>query len=611
MSGRKAEKNDPRMSKVKINRDTLRKGFRIFSYVGRHKWKFYLGLVFLAGTGATALAFPYLLGELLRSGKVSMEKINETGSILLIVFILQAVFSFFRVRLFVDVTERMLYALRLGAYKNLIRMPMSFFTQHRTGELSSRISSDISQIQDTFTTNIAEFIRQLIIIAGGIAALFITSAKLATAMLALIPVLAVITVFFGYFVRKQSRGVQDQVAESNTIVEETLQAIQAVKAFTNEHFEMVRYGSSADKVRQKAVRVGTYRAAFASFIILGLFGGIVGLIWYGVYLMNQGFIAEGDLVQFMLYTLFVGGSIGGIADQYNQIQKTLGASDRVLEILDYSPEDISEEQPDATLRIRGDISFSNVAFAYPGREAFNVLKDISFSARAGEKIALVGPSGAGKSTIASMLLRFYDPSSGKILIDGKANDSYGLKELRSQMAIVPQDVVLFGGSIRENISYGKPGASEEEIMEAARKANAHQFISAFPEGYEAIVGDRGIRLSGGQRQRIAIARAILKDPAILILDEATSSLDSESEHLVQDALEQLMQGRTSLIIAHRLSTVKKADQILVLENGIICESGTHESLMKKEEGLYRRLSSMQFMDAFSVGTKGPDFALEG
>lgn len=586
------------MPRAKINRESIRKGLQLFSYIGPNKWKFYLGLFFLVGTGATALAFPTLIGEVLKSAEADWDQLLRWGWVLLAVFVAQTVFSYFRIYLFVDVTEGMLEAVRKATYSNMIRLNMSYLTQRRAGELGSRISADISQIQDTFTTNIAEFLRQFIIIIGGIILLFFTSSKLALAMLLIIPPLAILTVVFGYFVRKKSRGVQDQVADSNTIVEETLQGIHNVKAFANEYFEIFRYGNSAAKVRKQAVEVGRLRAAFASFIIFGLFGGIVALIFYGAYLKQQGLMEYGDLVQFMLYTLFVGGSIGGIAEQYNQIQKTLGATDRVLELLNEPGEDIDldGERRKEYPRFNGSFAFEKVNFAYPSRPETPVLQGISFAANAGEKIALVGQSGSGKTTISSLLLRFYEPQQGRILVDGNPIENYELTRLRSQMAIVPQDVILFGGSIRENILYGKPEASDEEIIDAAKMANAWEFISKFPEGLEAIVGDRGIKLSGGQRQRIAIARAILKNPSILILDEATSSLDSESESLVQEALEKLMKGRTSLVIAHRLSTIRNADRILVLQDGEIRESGTHEELINNGEGLYRRLNVMQSFD---------------
>ncbi|HCS19564.1 MAG TPA: multidrug ABC transporter ATP-binding protein [Bacteroidetes bacterium] len=592
---RREGKERAEMPKAKINRESIRKGLQLFSYVGSNKWKFYLGMLFLVGTGATALAFPTLIGEVLKAAEADWDQLLHWGWAILAVFVAQTIFSYFRIYLFVDVTERMLEEVRKATYSNLIRLSMSYLTQRRAGELGSRISADISQIQDTFTTNIAEFLRQFIIIIGGIILLFFTSTKLALAMLLIIPPLAILTVIFGYFVRKKSRGVQDQVADSNTIVEETLQGIHNVKAFANEYFEILRYGNSAAKVRKQAVQVGRLRAAFASFIIFGLFGGIVALIFYGAYLKQQGLMEYGDLVQFMLYTLFVGGSIGGIAEQYNQIQKTLGATDRVLELLNEPGEDVDldSERRKEYPRFKGSFAFERVNFAYPSRPETPVLQGISFEAKAGEKIALVGQSGSGKTTISSLLLRFYEPQEGQILVDGKPIHDYELTRLRSQMAIVPQDVILFGGSIRENILYGKPEATEEEVIEAAKMANAWEFISKFPEGLEAIVGDRGIKLSGGQRQRIAIARAILKNPSILILDEATSSLDSESESLVQEALEKLMKGRTSLVIAHRLSTIRNADRILVLQNGEILESGTHEELINKDQGLYRRLNVMQ------------------
>lgn len=587
-----AKKNEKdELPKAKVNKENLRKGWQLFRYVGPYKWRFFLGMLFLLGTGFTALAFPYLTGELLRAGKISSERINELGLSILGLFTLQAVFSFFRIYLFVDVTEKMLAAVRKQAYAQLVRMNMTFFTQRRVGELASRISADISQIQDTFTTNIAEFLRQFVIIIGGTVALFLTSVQLALAMLAIIPVLSVLTFVFGIFIRKQSRGVQDLVANSNTIVEETLQGIQNVKAFANELFEIGRYSKSVDEVKQKAIKVGKWRGAFASFIILGLFGGIVGLIWYGVRLEYQGVLSSEDLVQFILYTMFVGASIGGIAEQYNQIQKTLGATDRVLEILNEKPEQVDVE-PQAYERVNGEIAFDQVAFAYPGREQQPVLQSVSFKVPAGSLTALVGPSGAGKTTVTALLLRFYERNAGQILIDHKPIDSYTLSELRNQMAIVPQDVLLFGGSIKENIRYGKPSASDQEVIEAAKQANAFDFITSFPEGFDAVVGDRGIKLSGGQRQRIAIARAILKNPAILLLDEATSALDSESEQVVQEALERLMKGRTSIVIAHRLSTIRQANQILVLEKGNIVEQGTHQQLLE-QNGLYAKLVSMQ------------------
>ena len=476
---------------------------------------------------------------------------------------------------------------------------MSFFSQKRVGELNSRISADISQLQDTFTTTIAEFLRQFILIIGGFIILASISPKLTLMMLAIVPIVAVAAVIFGRFIRKYGKKTQDKVAESQVIVEETLQGISNVKAFANEWYELQRYKNKIKEIVQIAIKGGQYRGYFASFIILCLFGCVVAVVWYGITLTIKGEVeGVGDLISFVLYTTFIGASFGGIAEMYAQIQKAVGATERVFELLDEIPEEINTLPNHASVpKIKGNVNFKNVAFSYPSRKEIKVLKEVNFKADFGQKIAIVGPSGAGKSTIASLLLRFYDIESGEILIDDKNISEYDLEDLRGNMSIVPQDVILFGGTIRENIAYGKPNASEEEILLAAKQANALNFIESFPEKMGTLVGERGIKLSGGQRQRIAIARALLKNPSILILDEATSSLDSESEKLVQEALEILMQGRTSIIIAHRLSTIRTADQILVLDQGKITEQGTHQELITLENGTYKNLSNLQFTNS--------------
>ncbi|MFQ5335017.1 MAG: ABC transporter ATP-binding protein, partial [Flavobacteriales bacterium] len=384
-------------------------------------------------------------------------------------------------------------------------------------------------------------------------------------------------------------------AGANTIAEESFQGISIVKAFANEPFEVNRYKEAMREVVSFGLKRARWRGAFASFIIFCLFGSIVATTWYGATLVQSGQeLSIGDLFSFILYTVFIGASIGGIASQYSSIQRAIGATEDLLDLLEEQGERLSvdKHQP-LEHRLRGSVVFDAVSFSYPNREDVRVLKDVSFVAEAGSQVAIVGPSGAGKSTIVSLIMRFYDPLSGRITIDGRGAEEYPLSGLRGQMAVVPQEVILFGGSIRENIAYGKPGASIEEIVRAAGQANAAEFISGFPDGYDTVVGERGMQLSGGQRQRIAIARAVLKDPSILILDEATSSLDSESERLVQEALEKLMQGRTSFVIAHRLSTVRKAGQILVLDRGVVKETGTHESLIAMD-GLYRSLCKLQF-----------------
>jgi ABC-type multidrug transport system fused ATPase/permease subunit len=373
-----------------------------------------------------------------------------------------------------------------------------------------------------------------------------------------------------------------------------MQGISIVKAFANEWYEIARYNGKIKEIVKIAIKGGKYRGYFASFIIFCLFGAIVAVVWFGVRLSISGEMSVGQLISFVLYSTFVGASFGGIAELYAQIQKAVGATERVFELLEEIPEKIKDTLSDSDDKIKGDVSFKNVAFYYPSRKEIQVLKEVSFNANFGQKIAIVGPSGAGKSTIASLLLRFYDINGGEISIDGKNIYDYDLETLRGNMSIVPQDVILFGGTIRENIAYGKPNATEVEIIKAAKQANAYEFIKGFPEKFETIVGERGIKLSGGQRQRIAIARALLKNPRILILDEATSSLDSESEKLVQEALEILMEGRTSIIIAHRLSTIRSADQIIVLDDGTIKEQGKHQELIALENGIYKNLSNLQF-----------------
>jgi ABC-type multidrug transport system fused ATPase/permease subunit len=377
-------------------------------------------------------------------------------------------------------------------------------------------------------------------------------------------------------------------------VEETLQGISNVKAFANEWYEIARYKGKIQEIVTIAIKGGKYRGYFASFIIFCLFGAIVAVVWYGVTLSIHGEMSVGQLISFVLYSTFVGASFGGIAELYAQIQKAIGATERVFELLDETPEKIKATHSKITEKIQGNVTFKHVSFHYPSRPEIEVLKDVSFSASYGQKIAIVGPSGAGKSTISSLLLRFYDIDKGSIYIDEKSIYEYDLEQLRGNMSIVPQDVILFGGSIRENIAYGKPDATEAEIFAAAQQANALDFVTGFPEGFDTLVGERGIKLSGGQRQRIAIARALLKNPSILILDEATSSLDSESEKQVQEALENLMKGRTSIIIAHRLSTIRSADAILVLNDGVIAEQGTHQELIAIDHGIYKNLSSLQF-----------------
>lgn len=588
MFGSKNKKRE----KIKLKKGSFKKSLKVFKYLKPYKSAYIVGLIFLLLSSFASLLFPLFIGEMVDASQKSMSSINKMALLLFALFTLQAVFSYFRIVLFVNVAEKFLAKLRQVTYEHLIRLPMTFFNKRRVGELNSRIASDISLLQETFTTTSAEFIRQVIIVIGGVVLLGFTSIRLAGFMLSIFPVIIIVAVIIGRKLRAYSKTVQDHIASSNTIVEETLQGITNVKAFANEVFESIRYKKTTEQIVVVAIKGGKLKAAFASFIIIGIFGAIAAVIWYGARLIHAGEMSMGDLTSFLMLTIFIGASIGSIADLYAQIQKAIGATDKLMELLEETPENHNEG--DILHNIKGYISFKHLSFSYPNRMDVQVLKKINIEVQKGEQVALVGSSGAGKSTVTQLLMRFYQGYEGSLLIDDTEITELPLTDLRKQIAIVPQDILLFGGSIEENIAYGKPGSSREEIKKAATLANAHQFINDFPEGYNTLVGERGIQLSGGQRQRIAIARAILKDPKILILDEATSALDSESESLVQEALDKLMKGRTSIVIAHRLATVRNATKIFVLDKGEVVESGNHIELSKLENGIYKKLSELQF-----------------
>jgi len=569
---------------------------KLYRFLKPYRWIFSLGMVFLLISSGASLLFPKYLGNMvdIANKEKVISEISRTGLILLAIVVVQAVFSYFRTRIFVTVTEKTLASIRQHIYNHLIKLPMSFFSERRVGELNSRISADISILQHSLTETLADLLSQILVIAGAMTFMMISSFKLTLFMLAVVPPMALLAFFSGRAVRRYSRKAQSYVAESNTIVEETLQGIQNVKAFTNELFEIDRYREKTDEVARAGIKGGKYQAAL-SFIVLAFFIAMGLVIWRGAILIARGQMEAGQLFSFVIYSGFIAGNIAGMAGVYTRLQRTIGAAEKLLLILDEPTENLDKANvPDPDNLLRGRIIFDHVDFRYPSRDEITVLKDLTFSIEPGQEIAFVGPSGAGKSTLVSLLLRFYEPSSGTILFDGRDSLSFPITSVRKQMAIVMQDVFLFGGTIKENISYGKPGADEQEIIDAAIQANAWDFIQSFPDRLNTVVGERGVQLSGGQRQRIAIARAVLKNPTILILDEATSSLDSESERLVQEALEKLMKGRTSVVIAHRLATVRKADKIIVLESGRIVEQGTHAELLSNENGLYKTLTELQF-----------------
>jgi ABC-type multidrug transport system fused ATPase/permease subunit len=576
----------------------------LLSYLKPYLFTYSIGWIFLVLSTLAGLVFPYLMGGLLGAdsggssvdaiGQVlSKNSVNGIAFALFILFGIQSLFSFFRVVLFNNVTENALRDLRNDAFQRMIYMPMDFFNTHKVGELTSRIASDITQIQETMRTTIAEFFRQLVIVVGGITFLVFISWKLSLIMLATVPVMAIIAVIFGRYIRKLSKNAQDFTAESNSIIEEALSGIANVKAFTNEVFNLNRFRMNTQKMRDLNVKSGIWRGVFVSFIIFCLFGAIVFIIWQGM-IMTQGAhpsLPKEGFYQFILFTILMGASIGSLPELYANIQKALGAVENLIEIMNTATE---RELVDGTKKptLEGNIRLEDVHFQYPQRLDVPVLSGINFSIGRNQTLAVVGGSGAGKSTLASLLLRYYEPQSGAVFFDDTNTREIDLEYLRSHIAIVPQEVMLFADTIQENIRFGRPEASTQEIEDAAKAANALEFIQSFPEGMNTQVGDRGIQLSGGQKQRIAIARAILKNPALLILDEATSALDSESEKLVQDALDRLMTNRTAIVIAHRLSTIRKADKIIVLQEGKIMEEGNHETLIALN-GAYARFVELQ------------------
>lgn len=583
--------------KVKLSKDGLKKARILFSYLKEFKYYFFVGMLSLVLSSSIFMIFPIAGGELLNvatgEGRFPLT-INEIGIGLLVILIIQGGFSYIRVWTFAIVSEKGMANIRKAFYAKLVSLPITFFEENRVGNLTSRSASDVQQLQDAISITFAEFVRQIITLVLGIVILVVMTGRLTLLMLATLPFVVISAYYFGRYIRKLSRERQDELAETNTIIEETLQAIYAVKSYTNEWFEVLRYGKSIDKVVDISLKYAKIRGVFFVYIIAVLFGVMFFILWQGAKMVENGTMLPGDLVTFITLSGFIGGSIAGLSNLYTQLVKAIGSTERIAEILDVTSElepkdgEASEFEP-----LTGDIIYNDVQFRYPSRLDVPILQGVNLEIKGGQTVALVGSSGSGKSTIVQLLMRFYNINSGNITVNDKSIYDYNITELRKNLAVVPQEVILFGGTIQENIEYGKPGASKEEIMEAARQANAIEFIERFPEGLETIVGDRGVKLSGGQRQRIAIARAILRNPSILLLDEATSALDAESERVVQDALNNLMRGRTSIVIAHRLATIREADCIYVLDNGEIIEKGTHEELSEKD-GAYNALAKLQF-----------------
>lgn len=573
----------------------------LWHYLSRHKRIFLPSLVALLFTAALSLVFPWFLKDLigdpsdaLRRGvdaRQVVQKVDSVVVMMLSALALQAFIGFWRVQGFIRSGEAALNDMRKDLFDHLTLLPVSFFQEQRTGALSNRISSDLAVVRETLITTVPQAARQTVILIGGLAVVFYSSWKLALMMLACIPVVVLAVALIGRRVKAHSKASQDALSESSTIVEEVCQAIADVKSYGNEGYEQHRYGKSLKHFYEITVRGARTRGLFLSFIIFVMFGTIAAVVWMGARMLANDQITQLQFTSFILFSIFVGASLGSFPEIMAQISAMNGASERLREIMALP----AERQGGAVLReFRGELSMDGVTFRYPSRPEHEVLRGVTFQAKPGQRVALVGSSGGGKSTIFSLLLGFYEAEAGSIRFDGQDISGLDVTKLRKQMAVVPQEVMLFGGSIADNIAYGKPGATQGEIEAAAQVANAHEFISIMPEGYHTTVGPRGVKLSGGQRQRIAIARAVLANPRILLLDEATSALDAESERLVNEALERLLHGRTALVIAHRLSTVRDADLILVVNNGQIVESGTHEELMRLA-GTYRLLVETQLV----------------
>ena len=579
---------------------------RLFSFTRPYRRDLLIGILAVSVSSLLGLTFPMIVRELFNTAFLEegilldrtnlaspVRRLNLIALLLLGIFVMQAGFNYLRVFYLAKVGEGVVADLRKQLFAHLIDLSVGFFEKRKTGEITSRLTSDISTVQAIVSQSLAQFVNQLITLIGGVIFLFILNFKLTLLMLSIMPAVILSGAYFGRRLRKISTKFQDFVASANATAEEAITGIRVVKSFTSEALEIKRYSKEIGESYRMALRRARIRAIFIPSIIMAMFAGMSTVLWVGGHLVLAGSLPAGDLIAFLLLTVFVAGSIGTFAGLYSQFQESLGASKRIFELLGEQNDIPKAQNPETIAAINGVINFRNVSFRYGDRGKEDILKNISLEADVGEVVALVGPSGAGKSTLVSLIPRFYDPTEGSIWLDKKDLRKLSLQELRSHIGIVPQETQLFSGTISENIGYGKEGLSDQEIQKAAMAANAHEFIQSFPDGYDTLVGERGIKLSGGQRQRIAIARALLKNPKILILDEATSSLDSESEALVQQALEVLMKGRTTLVIAHRLSTVRNAKRIIVLEAGRIVQEGNHDDLLT-QGGLYKELYDKQF-----------------
>jgi subfamily B ATP-binding cassette protein MsbA len=588
--GELADRSTQKEQRPAFTRRGLR---RLLSFALPYRWHLAgAGVAMLISSGLF-LILPALAGGLidtifLRSGS---DALNSVALGLLAVFIFQALTIYLQNYLLSAAGERIVNDLRVKLYNHLQTLSLGFFNERRTGELISRLTNDVTLVQGALTSNLIGAVQSIVTLVGALVLIVTRDWRLTLLVVALTPILTGVAIVLGRRLKKLSNEVQHNLGEATAILEETISNQKTVMAFTREDYEVGRYRYGIQQVMNSAFKRIRLQSGFIAIMTFLSFTALVGVLWFGGQQVIAGNITPGELVSILIYMGFLAGPIGSLTGLYSELQKALGGAERIFNLLD--EQTTVKDTPDARVlgTVNGNLRFENVFFDYDSRT--QVLYGLSFEAKAGQVVALVGPSGAGKTTIANLIPRFYDPKAGRITLDGQDIRNYTLRSLREHIGVVPQEPVLFGTTVQENIAYGRLDATLEEIEEAARAANAHEFIEKLPDGYNTPVGERGVKLSGGQRQRIAIARAILRNPRILILDEATSSLDNESENLVQEALDHLMQDRTTIVIAHRLTTIEKADKIVVMERGKLVDEGTHAELMERQ-GLYYRLYTRNF-----------------